>query len=204
VSVSHGKYFEYRDETRCSSRTIIARQLDFQLFSVPAPPSYLVETENVATLKKLLLDDSGECRVVTVHGCGGVGKPTACNIIASDDTIRQRFSDGVIWVELVEAASSDALIERLAHAVKRSSGKKTATSIVLYIKADIFELGKVEFQICFDNRKVLFVLDNIWKSKDRTFNRWIDVLRDILGGESSLLCSSRTPLGQKDVEFYSA
>jgi NB-ARC domain len=190
---------EYRDETRCSSRTIIARQLDFQLFAVPAPPSYLVGTQNVANLKKLLLDDSGECRVVTVHGCGGVGKPTACNMLANDDTIRQRFSDGVIWVELGEAASSDALIERLAHAVKRSGGEKTAKSIVHYKIADVFELGKVEFQICLTSARSFFVLDNIWKSKDRIFNRWIDVLRDIPGGKSSLLCSSRTPLGQKDI-----
>jgi NB-ARC domain len=93
------------------------------------------------------------------------------------------------------------LIEGLARAVKRSGGEKTTEYIIRQTDASKFELAKEEVQNWFYARKVLFVLDNMWESKGRTFNRWIDVLRDIPGDKSSLLCSSRTPLGEKNVEF---
>jgi NB-ARC domain len=122
-------------------------------------------------------------------------------MLANDDSVRQLYRDGIIWVELGETASSGALIEQLAHAVKRSVGEKTADLVTCHMNADKFELSKAEFRRWFDNRKVVFVLDNICESKDRTFNRWIDVLREIPGNKSFLLCSSRTPLGEKNIEF---
>jgi hypothetical protein len=42
--------------------------------SVPATPSYAVETQHVRNLYKVLLDEPAQCRVVTAHGWGGVGK----------------------------------------------------------------------------------------------------------------------------------
>jgi predicted ATPase len=115
----------------------------------------------------VLLDETKQCRVVTVHGWGGAGKPTACKMLANDGSVRKRFTDGIIWVDLGENTSPRALTERFAHAVKRSGRKKTAESIIRHMNADRFELAKEEFQNWFDNRKVLFVLDNIWESKDR-------------------------------------
>jgi NB-ARC domain len=169
--------------------------------SVPSSPSHVVETQYVRNLKKLLLDETKQRRVVTVHSWGEAGKTTACKKLANDGNVRKRFSDGIIWVGLGEKASSRALTERLAHAVKRSGWKKTAESIIRHMDADRFELAKEEFQNWFDSRKVLFVLDNIWESKDRTFNRWIDALREIPGAKSTVLCSIRTPLGEKNVTF---
>jgi WD40 repeat protein len=169
--------------------------------SVPALSSYLVETQYVRNLKNVLLDETGQCRTITVHGWGGTGKTAACKMLANDDIVRQRFRDGIVWVELGETASSGALVERLAHAVKLSGGEKTAESIVRRMNANEFDLAKEEFQNWFDNRKVLFVLDNIWESKDRTFNRWVNALRELPGVKRSLLCSSRTLLGETNVEF---
>jgi ABC-type glutathione transport system ATPase component len=94
--------------------------------SVPSSPSHVVETQYVRNLKNVLLDENKQCRVVTVHGGGGAGKTTACKMLANDANVRQRFMDGIFWIELEEAASSGTLIERLARAVKRSGGKKTA------------------------------------------------------------------------------
>jgi hypothetical protein len=91
------------------------------------------------------------------------------------------------------------LIEGLVRAVKRSGGEKTSEYISCQTDAGKFELAKKEVQNCFYARKVLFVLDNMLESKDRTFNRLIIVLREIPGNKSSLLCSSRTPLGEKNV-----
>jgi NB-ARC domain len=122
-------------------------------------------------------------------------------MLANDNNVRQRFKDGIVWVKLGETASSGALIEQLVHAVKRSGGERTAESIIYLMNADKFDPAKAEFQNWFDNRNVLFILDNIWESKDRTFSRWIDVLREIPSGKCSLLCSSPTPLGEKNVEF---
>jgi NB-ARC domain len=120
--------------------------------SVPAPSSYIVETQYVRNLKSVLLDETGQYRLVTVHICGGAGKTTACKMVANENNVRQRFKDGVIWVELGETASSGALIERLAHAVKRSGGERTAESILRLVNFDKFDLAKVEFQNWFDNR----------------------------------------------------
>jgi WD40 repeat protein len=169
--------------------------------SVPSPPSYVVETQYVRNLYSALLDETGRCRVFTVHGWGGAGKTTACKMIANNANVRQRFKDGIVWIELGETASSGALIEGLARAVKRSGGENASEYILRHMDAGKFELAKDEFQNWFDDRDVLFVLDNIWDSKDRDFNRWIDVVQEIPGRKSSLLCSSRTALGEKNIRF---
>jgi NB-ARC domain len=169
--------------------------------SVPPPPMYVVETQYVRNLYSALLDEQRQCRVITVHGWGGAGKTTACKMIANNTNVRRKFKDGIVWIELGEKASLVALIERLARAVKRSGGENTSEYIVRQSDAGKFELAKEEFQNWFENREVLFVLDNIWESRDRALDRWIDVLREIPGGSTSLLCSSRTPLGEKNVQF---
>jgi hypothetical protein len=45
--------------------------------------------------------------------------------------------------------------------VKHSGGAKTSEYIIRQTDAGKLELAKEEFQNWFDNRKVLFVLDNI-------------------------------------------
>jgi WD40 repeat protein len=169
--------------------------------SVPSPPSYAVETQYVRNLYSALLDETGRNRVIAVHGWGGAGKTTACKMVANGANVRQRFKDGIFWVELGETASTAALIERLARAVERSGGEKTSEYIIRQLDAGKFDLAKEEFHNWFAKREVLFVLDNIWDSKDRDLNRWVDVIRQIPGSESHLLCSSRIPLGEKNIEF---
>jgi hypothetical protein len=110
--------------------------------SVPSPPSYVVETLYVRNLYSALLDETGRCRLITVHDWGGAGKTTACKLIANNANVRQIFKDGIVWIELEETASSGALIERLARAVKRSGGENASEYIMRRMDAGKFELTK--------------------------------------------------------------
>jgi hypothetical protein len=132
-----------------------------------------------------------------MHGWRGAENTTACKAISNLDGVRQQFKHETIRVELGETASSGTFIERLAHTVKRSGGEKTAASMIRQTDAGKFELAKAEFQILFDNRELLCIVDNIWESKDPAVKRWINIIREIQGSKRFLLCSSGTPLGDK-------
>jgi hypothetical protein len=163
--------------------------------------SHAVETHYVRNLNQESPGKAVRCRVVTVHGWGVTGKTTACKMIANDEKCAPVIQARNLWVKLGETASCDALVERLAFAVKLSGGEKAAESISRLMDPRKFELAKVEFHHWFDSREFLFILDKNWDFKDHGFNQWMDVIREISGGKCFLLCSSRLPLGQKNVEF---
>jgi hypothetical protein len=99
-----------------------------------------VETQCIRNLKIVLMDETGQSRVVTAYGLERAEKSTDCKMLANDNNVRQQFKDGIIWVELGETASSGALIEQLVHAVKRSGGERTAESIIHLMNAEKFDL----------------------------------------------------------------
>jgi WD40 repeat protein len=164
--------------------------------SVPSSPEYVVETKHVGTVRNTILEESpaqGRAFVVIVHGCAGAGKTTACKMLAHDAYVRQRFKDGIFWMPLGEESTPAALVEQIALSVKLSGGEETAAFILRHTDGGKWEQAKAELHKWFENRNVLFVLDNIQRSADRALKRWIDVMRDIPSCKCALMCSSRNP-----------
>jgi hypothetical protein len=44
-------------------------------------------------------------------------------------------------------------------------------------------------------------VDNVWETSEKAFNDWIGQIRLTAGREGAVLLSSRTPLGDKNIEF---
>jgi hypothetical protein len=86
-------------------------------------------------------------------------------MIANNANVRQRFKDGIFWIELGEVGSYGALIERLARVVKRSGGETISQCIIRQTDAGKFELAKEEFHNRFDHRAVLCICEGGWPKK---------------------------------------
>jgi hypothetical protein len=56
--------------------------------SVPSLPSF-VKTQSIRDLKHALLNSKKHSRLVIVHRAGGLGKTTACKILANNKQLRQ-------------------------------------------------------------------------------------------------------------------
>jgi hypothetical protein len=168
--------------------------------SVPNLSFQHADTANVRALKMALLGDPPLHSVITAYGMGGAGKTTACKMVARDDEVVSRFKDGILWLELGEKSTSAELIKRLASVVKKSGGKSIARAIRIANNANLADV-EADFQKWFWGRAVLFVVDNIWETSEKAFNDWIGQVRLTAGREGAVLFSSRTPLGDKDIEF---
>jgi hypothetical protein len=118
-------------------------------------------------------------------------------MIATKQNEQQRIKDGIIWTEHGEAVSSGALLERLAHAVKRSGGEKTTVSTIRPIWGEKFDPAKAEFQNWFNNREVLSSSGQHLRITDCTFGRYVDVLGEIPGIQSFLLCLLNSGWGEE-------
>jgi DNA transposition AAA+ family ATPase len=81
----------------CATGTWLAAQVEptvqdslvCNVSSVPSSPSHVVETQYVQNLKNVLLNETKQCRVVTVHGWGGARKTTACKMLANETNVRK-------------------------------------------------------------------------------------------------------------------
>jgi NB-ARC domain len=92
--------------------------------SVP-PLSSFVETQTIRDLRQSLLNSEKPARLVTVHGMGGLGKATACKILAKDAQVRQQFCECIFWIEFGQDTSADAVIDQLVHVTELSGGVET-------------------------------------------------------------------------------
>jgi NB-ARC domain len=131
---------------------------------------------------------------------GGVGKTTACRILANDTQVRQRFHEGVFWIAFGQDSTAVTVIEQLVHVAELSGGRRTAASIS-EASTNRFEQAKSYFQRWFENRAVLFVVDDTWPSEDPAFEKWVEVIRGVPGRCSVVLHSSRCPLRKMNVAF---
>jgi hypothetical protein len=60
---------------------------------------------------------------------GGLGKTTACKILANDVKVRQKFHEGLFWIEFGQDSSADAVVDQLVHVTGLSGGIETSASI---------------------------------------------------------------------------
>jgi NB-ARC domain len=131
---------------------------------------------------------------------GGLRKTTACKILANDTKVRNKIHEGIFWIEFGHNTAADGVIDQLVHVTELSGGFKTSATISEAC-SNRFERAKSCFQRWFENRAVLFVVDNIWPSNDQSFRKWVSILRDVTGSKSVVSHSSRTPLGKTNIPF---
>ena len=57
-----------------------------------------------------------------INGIGDVGKITACAIVANNKRVREKFSEGVLWMELGMYSSAERVLEGVMSIVESSGG----------------------------------------------------------------------------------
>ena len=98
---------------------------------------------------------------VGVTGMGGVGKTTALIGLANDTDVREKFSEGIYFVEVGKDATDEKIIRSLQGIVEKSGGKNMFEGID---SRQSLELVVSKTASWFSNRKVLFICDDLWKS----------------------------------------
>ena len=80
-----------------------------------AATSFVGRLEELGELERLFADKA--CRLITLHGLGGTGKTRLAHVFAMQ--VQAQFAQGVLWVSLETADSSDALATVVAEAMGR-------------------------------------------------------------------------------------
>ena len=55
---------------------------------------------------------------------GGVGKTTACKIVANDPETCSEFKDGVFWMDFGTEKTAEAALGELGYTIKSSGGSR--------------------------------------------------------------------------------
>ena len=130
---------------------------------------------------------SGMCAcAVSAHGMGGVGKTTACALVArrvaASDKDGGRYGDGVYWVQLSQkAGEAEAKKYLLALATAVSGKKVTAPSI---------DAAADRLRDALADKAVLVVVDDCWAG--RLAEHFLRAVRDSRCCRCCLLFSTRT------------
>jgi len=157
-----------------------------------AGTSFLGRDKEIAEVTDML-SDSG-CRLVTLHGMGGIGKTRLALALADRMTSRAEFQDGVFVVALDSVASPALFAQTLA----RACGLQPAAS------ASPLDLVAAFFR----HRNALLVLDNLEHLLPAAADVESEVVRQIAlllrdtSGRLKILATSREPLRLQEEWVY--
>ncbi|MGI9179888.1 MAG: NB-ARC domain-containing protein, partial [Longimicrobiaceae bacterium] len=144
----------------------------------PLPPHHLPRTEDIARLKRALLDRAAvgitaAADKLGLHGQGGIGKTVLASALARDEAVRRAFPDGVYWVTVGQQPDVLRLQAELVREISGAAAEFTDTG------EGSRALGKA-----FANRNALLVVDDVWDAGHaRAF--------DVAGEGARLLLTTR-------------
>jgi predicted ATPase len=149
---------------------------------IPRPLTRLIGREDDVTRVLELLDDP-ENRMLTLVGSGGIGKTRLALAVA--DRAKDRYPDGVAYVELAAVTEPSLMIPTIAGALKMEEG--TGASLGIRLREALAA------------RHMLIVLDNVEQLADAA-----PELADLLAGAPGiqLLVTSRRVLNVRGEHVY--
>lgn len=126
----------------------------------PRLPDWHIERDNImGELENMVLIDSMQPVVVTskqqvsaLHGMGGIGKTTVANAFSERCATRRYFPDGIFWVTL--GKTPDITFQQA------NIGKVFGDDPQEYLSP---KKGLARLQALLSDKKVLFVLDDVWE-----------------------------------------
>ncbi|HVF64840.1 MAG TPA: tetratricopeptide repeat protein [Casimicrobiaceae bacterium] len=156
-----------------------------------ASTSFVGRIEEVAELARLACDPA--CRLITVHGLGGVGKTRLAHAVASQ--IAGRFADGATWISLEGVERPDAVADVIARALGLEIGPRARARDVV-----VERMRAQERLLVVDNFEQLVAV-----KPDDPANDPVDLLLALLreAPRVRVLVTSRETLGVQEEWVYS-
>ncbi len=144
---SHGRRRVVED------RAVVLRHPGDQGFlgDPPRLPTQLAKRPDLASAVVYVLC-SGE-RLMAMAGVGGAGKSTLAAQVCSDQRLRRRFRDGIVWLKIGSRKDPVALLADLAQALALPD---TVTGFATVVQ------GRAQLAAALHGRHVLVVADNVW------------------------------------------
>lgn len=105
-------------------------------------------------LSRLVNQGEPVCGTVALHGTGGYGKTVLARAVCHNDTIRQTFDDGILWITLGENPGD--LTGRLTDLIEVLSGERPGFSTQ--------EAAEARLSEWLADRNFLIVLDDVWQA----------------------------------------
>ena len=124
------------------------------LMTPSMPENFIARPEEFEKLVKAILESETDKFVAistALAGSGGYGKTTLAIALCHDDRIKQRFTDGILWVTLGEQPS---LLSKLSALYAELTGLQPVVSEEEYIGKALSSL--------LQHRKCLIVIDDVW------------------------------------------
>jgi WD40 repeat protein len=121
------------------------------------PPDFVDRPILGAELTKALAAE--EVAPVVLTGAGGFGKTRLAIWASHQAEVRDRFPDGVLWVELGQQPSREQLVATLADLTARLTGEPRTAYETVPVAADAFAAALGE-------RRLLLVVDDAWREPD--------------------------------------
>ena len=148
-----------------------------------APPilNYFVGRQaEISSLKKELLGESKETRLIAIVGQGGVGKTSLATLVANDSDILKNFHDGILWANLQESPDLNTILARWINLLAPNFplAALPETSILLSFLSALLQ-----------TKNILVILDGTECLQDSQII--ISALSNILGTKCKLLITSR-------------
>lgn len=118
------------------------------------PANYIERTYELELIVKTLLGDTRN-NITALKGAGGFGKSTLANAVCLSDKIRDKFKDGIYWVDLGEKIDlRTSVAEKINHLlVELGFDRATYT--------DYLEASKKLREIL-EDKQVLIIIDDVW------------------------------------------
>jgi hypothetical protein len=148
----------------------------------PNRPTVFVGREDglKALRQRLVLSKNDRARgktpTIAMYGMGGVGKTTLAAELTWDEQIKKAFPDGILWATVGET-SERALLGRWGARLGKD-GEKIAGAISA-------ETARTELGNVLRDRRMLLVVDDVWKPKQAV------EFKKILGTGCALLITTR-------------
>ncbi|MEU4981683.1 NB-ARC domain-containing protein [Streptomyces sp. NPDC021969] len=124
--------------------------------SPPLPPGFVPRNEQGGLLVAAVQEGK---KHVVLHGPGGFGKSTLVSWLCSLPAVRQRYPDGILWVQVGQNPGSDRLVRLLTGLATLLAGAPSGTF------ADVLSATQA-LRSMLAGRRVLLVADDVWSATD--------------------------------------
>ncbi|NEQ54837.1 MAG: hypothetical protein F6K11_32730, partial [Leptolyngbya sp. SIO3F4] len=134
------------------------------LCQAPQKPDYYVERpEALAQVKRYLLQPDESCNtfvIAAICGLGGIGKSVLAAALCYEEDIRQRFSDGILWVTLGQEPDILPALSEWIQALGDYDYKPASANA-----------AKIHLRTLLQEKCMLLVVDDVWDPAHGEFFR---------------------------------